>query len=58
MTCNIRRGLCGRNGTTVIEYTLIGALISIAIVAGLQLIGPALNGTLNDVAGQVAAASP
>jgi pilus assembly protein Flp/PilA len=36
-------------GATAIEYALIAGLIAMAIVSGLQTIGPALNGGLSQV---------
>lgn len=36
-------------GATAIEYGLIAAFVSIAIIATLQLIGPALDGIFQQV---------
>jgi pilus assembly protein Flp/PilA len=38
------------SGATAIEYGLIAALLSVAIIAALQLIGPRLNTTFMSVA--------
>ena len=37
------------SGATAIEYGLLAALISVAIIATLQLIGPKLNGAFQAV---------
>ena len=37
------------SGATAIEYGLLAALISVAIIATLQLIGPKLNGAFKAV---------
>lgn len=44
------RCLSCRSGTNSIEYALIGALISIVIVGGLLILGPAVNSSLAAVA--------
>lgn len=36
-------------GATAIEYGLIAALISVVIIAALQLLGPQLEGTFTDI---------
>lgn len=38
------------SGATAIEYGLIAAGISIVIVGAVQLIGPALEGTFDEIA--------
>jgi pilus assembly protein Flp/PilA len=38
-------------GATMIEYGLLAGLISIAALAAIRLIGPALLATFNEVAG-------
>ncbi|PZX13115.1 pilus assembly protein Flp/PilA [Palleronia aestuarii] len=55
MTNLIARFKNDESGATAIEYGLIAGLVSIVIIAGLQLAGPALNriflavgNTLND----------
>lgn len=37
------------SGATAIEYGLIAAIISVAIIAGLQVIGPRLGDTFNTI---------
>jgi pilus assembly protein Flp/PilA len=39
----IKQFLCDERGATAIEYAMIGALISIAIVAGARAIGVAIS---------------
>jgi pilus assembly protein Flp/PilA len=39
----------GKKGVTAIEYGLIAALIAIAIIAGVKLVGTELSGTFNTV---------
>lgn len=41
------------SGATAIEYGLIGALLSIAIVAGASQLGKAIGGKFSSVASQV-----
>ena len=36
-----------RSGATVVEYGLIAALISVAIILGLTAIGKSINGTFD-----------
>lgn len=42
MVC-FKQFLCDEDGATAIEYAMIGALISIAIVAGARAIGLAIQ---------------
>jgi len=44
-------------GATAIEYGLIAALISIAAIAGMQLVGPQLLATFNKVATELTTAN-
>lgn len=37
------------SGATAIEYGLIAAIVSVAIIAGLNLIGPELGNTFNTI---------
>jgi pilus assembly protein Flp/PilA len=37
------------SGATAIEYGLIAALVAVAIIGALQLLGPELDGTFTDV---------
>ena len=42
-----------RKGATAIEYGLIAALVAVAIVGGLTLLGPALNSAFTTVTNDV-----
>lgn len=44
------RFLKDEEGATAIEYGLIAALISVAIIVGAGAVGTAVNDTFNDVA--------
>jgi pilus assembly protein Flp/PilA len=46
-----------RKGATAIEYGLIAALVAVAIVGGLTLLGPALNNAFAKVATDVSNAT-
>jgi len=46
-----------KKGATAIEYGLIAALISIAIIGALQLLGPELENTFNNINTAVNAAN-
>jgi pilus assembly protein Flp/PilA len=48
--------LGSRRGVTAIEYSLIASLIAVAVVGGLQTVGPTLTGALSNVPTTVAAA--
>jgi pilus assembly protein Flp/PilA len=54
----IRRFLKDESGATAIEYGLIAALVSVAIIAMLSLLGNNLNATFKTVAENLAAAAP
>jgi pilus assembly protein Flp/PilA len=54
----IRRFLKDDSGATAIEYGLIAALVSVAIIAMLSLLGNNLNATFKTVADNLAAAAP
>jgi len=43
------RFLKNESGATAIEYGLIAALISVAVIAGAQIIGPELDTTFNEI---------
>lgn len=45
------------SGATAIEYGLIAALIAVAIIATLSLVGGHLDNTFNKVAGNLSAAT-
>lgn len=42
-----------RKGVTALEYGLIAALIAVAIIAALQLLGGNLGNAFNDIANQI-----
>ncbi|MDZ4690706.1 Flp family type IVb pilin [Terricaulis sp.] len=44
-------------GATAIEYALIAAMLSVAIIASVTLLGDALKDTFDDTAAKVAAAT-
>ena len=52
MTMNklFSRFVKNESGATAIEYGLIAGLISVAIIAGITLIGPQLGITFNSIA--------
>lgn len=45
------------SGATAIEYGLIAALVAVAIIAALSLLGTQLGNTFNAVAGNLGAAT-
>jgi pilus assembly protein Flp/PilA len=45
------------SGATAIEYGLIAALVSVAIIAALKLLATDLNLTFNKVSGELATAA-
>ncbi|SBW11735.1 Flp pilus assembly protein, pilin Flp [uncultured Alphaproteobacteria bacterium] len=45
-------------GVTAIEYGLIAAIISLALVAGAQVAGPALNNMFTGIGNSLTAAQP
>jgi len=53
----IRKFLKDESGATAIEYGLIAALVSVAIIAMLSLLGDNLNATFKAVADNLEAAS-
>jgi pilus assembly protein Flp/PilA len=44
-------------GATAIEYGLIAALVSVAMIASLKILGPALDGAFSKVATEVQGAT-
>ena len=46
------------NGATAIEYGLIAALISLALIAGAKVLGPAINSTFNTAGTTMNGAQP
>jgi pilus assembly protein Flp/PilA len=54
----VTRKLVGdKKGATAIEYGLIAALVAVAIVGGLQLLGPALNTAFTTIGNDVKTAT-
>lgn len=53
MSKMISNFLHDEQGATAIEYGLIAALISVAIIAALQLVGTQLIQVFNDIAGNL-----
>lgn len=53
MTRLIRRLLKDRRGATAIEYGLIAALISVALITGASTLGGKLNTQFNNLAGKL-----
>lgn len=45
------------SGATAIEYGLIAALVAVAIIAAISLLGTQLSNTFNKVAGNLGAAT-
>lgn len=50
----VSRFIKNESGATAIEYGLIAALIGVAIIGALSLLGTNLDGTFNNVAGEIA----
>jgi pilus assembly protein Flp/PilA len=46
-------GITSESGVTAIEYALLAALIAIAIITAVTLLGTNLTATFNTVAGKV-----
>jgi len=42
-----------QHGVTAIEYALIAALIAVAAIAAMQLVGTGITNTFNSIAGQL-----
>ena len=53
-----RRFVKDDSGATAIEYGLIAALVSVAIIVALGTLGDNLNATFSDVAEQLSQATP
>ncbi len=49
----LRRFLKDEEGVSAIEYGLIAALIAVAIVTAVGLVGTNLNGIFNNIAGKL-----
>jgi pilus assembly protein Flp/PilA len=54
----MKRFLQDQRGATAIEYAIIGAMISIAIIASVSLLGDALDDSFSTTAAKVAATVP
>jgi len=54
----MRKFLQDESGATAIEYGLIAALVSVAIIAMLSLLGNNLNATFKAVADNLASTAP
>ena len=52
----VRKLRRSEEGATMIEYGLLAALVSIAALAALQVLGPALSAIFTSVANAIAAA--
>lgn len=52
----LRRLRRDESGATAIEYGLIAALISVALIAGASAVGDSLENTFNAIAGELDAA--
>ena len=53
----LKKFLRNESGATAIEYALIAAIVSVVIVAGLNVAGPALNRTFTNVGNTLNAAN-
>jgi pilus assembly protein Flp/PilA len=51
---NLKRFLKNEDGATAIEYGLIAALIGVAIITAVGLVGTRLNGTFTSVSNALA----
>jgi pilus assembly protein Flp/PilA len=49
----VRRFVQSESGVTAIEYGLIAALIAVAIITAVTLVGTNLTATFNNVAGKL-----
>lgn len=49
----MKRIIVEEEGVTAIEYGLIAALIAVAIIGAVQLVGTGLSNTFNTVAGSL-----
>jgi pilus assembly protein Flp/PilA len=58
MLKKFRNFLRDKSGVTAIEYGLIAALVAVAIIGGVTLLGQSLNNMFNDVGTTVSSAMP
>ena len=54
---SIKRFIRDESGATAIEYGLIAALLAVAIIAALQMVGTELTGTFTKVSDELKAAN-
>ena len=50
MYAHFKHFIADNNGATAIEYALVAALISLAVIAGATSVGTSLSGTFSGVA--------
>jgi pilus assembly protein Flp/PilA len=58
MSILVRQFLCDEEGITAIEYSLLAALIALAIIAGATTLGLDLNSAFSTVGSTVASVMP
>ena len=56
MRVMLNKFIANEDGATAIEYGLIAALVAVAIIGALQLLGPQLRATFTQVTNALAAA--
>ena len=49
----LKKFLRDESGATAIEYGLIAALVSVVIIGGLNVVGPAINRTFTNIGNTV-----
>lgn len=54
----LRQFIDAEDGATAIEYALLAALLAVAVITGLTIVGTVLNGKFNSVATEVQNAAP
>jgi pilus assembly protein Flp/PilA len=54
----IQKFIRDEEGVTAIEYGLLAALIAVAIITAVQLVGTDLSGLFTKIAGKLVAATP
>ncbi len=53
MTSSVKRFIADETGATAIEYGLIAALIAVAIITAVSLVGNNLTATFNTIAQKI-----
>jgi pilus assembly protein Flp/PilA len=53
MIQNLKKFVANESGATAIEYALIASLVAITIIVSLNLMSGKLQGTFNEVAGNL-----